>query len=327
MKKRPTLSIIVPVYEEEDNLRPLAARLTEALDGEGAPEGDWEVLFVDDGSEDDSPAVLRELCDGEERFKAITLRRNFGQTAAMAAGFDHARGEILIVLDADLQNDPADIPAVVAKLDEGYDVVSGWRRDRKDTFLTRVLPSRMANWIISYISGVRLHDYGCSLKAYKREFLEGVRLYGEMHRFIPIFASWQGARVGEMPVRHHPRRAGTSKYGLERTFKVLLDLITIQFLHHWATKPIYLFGGLGMLACAGGLLSAGIALAQRIFAGVKTPENPLLLLAVFLFLVGLQLVMMGLLAELSIRIYHESQSKPIYLVRDLRNLPDGPRKD
>ncbi len=274
-----------------------------------------EVIFVDDGSLDGSADAIQKLAATDARIQTLLFARNFGQTAALAAGFEHARGKIIIPLDADLQNDPEDIPLVVEKLDQGYDVVSCWRKHRKDPWLSRVLPSRLANSLISWISGVHLHDYGCTLKGYRHDVLRHVRLYGEMHRFIPIFASWAGARVAEIPVRHHPRLHGKSKYGIFRTVKVLLDLMTVKFLGSYSTKPMYLFGGMGLLSfAAGALLSAG-TLYQKFFFAVKAHRNPLLLLSVFFFIVGVQFILFGLVAELIIRTYHESQSKPTYVLK------------
>jgi glycosyltransferase involved in cell wall biosynthesis len=251
----------------------------------------------------------------------VQFRRNFGQTAAMAAGFNFASGDVLIAIDADLQNDPEDIPAVLARLREGYDVVSCWRRDRKDRWLTRTLPSRLANGLISRISGVHLHDYGCTLKGYRREVMEHIRLYGEMHRFIPIYASWAGARVTEIEVRHHPRTRGISKYGLSRTYKVLLDLITVKLLGSYSTKPMYFFGGAGLLSCLAAIGFAAWTLIDKLAYDIKAHRNPLLLLAVFLFLLGVQFILMGLVAELVIRTYFESQGKQPYIVRKTWNFP------
>jgi glycosyltransferase involved in cell wall biosynthesis len=306
------VSIIVPVYNERENLEPFVAALTQALDPTGE---DYEILLIDDGSIDGSDVLIAALAERNPRIRAIQFRRNFGQTAAMAAGFDHAAGSIMIPIDADLQNDPADIPSVLAKLREGYDVVSCWRKDRQDKWLTRKLPSKLANGLISYISGVHLHDYGCTLKGYRREVVEHIRLYGEMHRFIPVYASWAGARVTEIPVRHHARRTGSSKYGLGRTFKVILDLITVKMLGSYSTKPMYFFGGVGMVACGCGFICALWTLLDKYMNGVKAHNNPLLLLAVFLFLLGIQFVLMGLVAELVIRTYFESQGKAPYIVR------------
>lgn len=311
--ERLSISIVIPVFNEKENLEDLARRIEEALDPFDRP---YEVIWVDDGSTDGSVEILRELSRQNPKFVVLEFVRNFGQTAALAAGFDHARGQIIIPMDADLQNDPVDIPEIVRKLDEGFDVVSCWRRKRQDPWLTRILPSKLANWLISRISGVRLHDYGCTLKGYRRGILRHVHLYGEMHRFIPIYASLAGARVTEIPVRHHRRRHGNSKYGLLRTIKVPLDLITVKFLGSYSTKPMYLFGGLGFLSfAAGSLLSAG-TLFQKFADGVKAHRNPLLLLSIFCFLVGVQFILFGLVAELIIRMYHETQGKPTYLIRE-----------
>jgi glycosyltransferase involved in cell wall biosynthesis len=287
------VSIIVPIYNERENLEPFLSALHGALDPTGE---DYEILLIDDGSIDGSGAFLEALPAKDSRIRVIQFRRNFGQTAAMAAGFDYAEGEILR---------------------EGYDVVSCWRRDRQDRWLTRKLPSRFANTLISYISGVHLHDYGCTLKGYRREVVKHIRLYGEMHRFIPVYASWAGARVAEIPVRHHPRLAGTSKYGLSRTFKVVLDLITVKMLGSYSTKPMYFFGGVGLLSCGGAFIFALWALYDKYYNNVKAHNNPLLLLAVFLFLVGVQFILMGLVAELVIRTYFESQGKAPYIVRKI----------
>jgi glycosyltransferase involved in cell wall biosynthesis len=313
------VTIVIPCYNEAETIPRLVAALDAAeltLRGLGRQS---EVILVDDGSRDGSFAKLREAAATRSWMRLIRFRRNFGQTAAMAAGFKAARGDVVIPIDADLQNDPGDIPKLLAKLDEGFDVVSGWRRDRKDKVATRKLPSWIANWIIGRVSGVKLHDYGCTLKAYKREFLDEVNLYGEMHRFIPIYAKWAGARVTEMVVTHHPRREGKSKYGLMRTFKVLLDLITVKFLGDYATKPLYFFGGLGFALCAGGTVTAVYTLFQRFAEHAYVHRNPLFVVSVFLFMLGVQFVMMGLLAELQIRTYHESQSKTTYLVGETVN--------
>jgi glycosyltransferase involved in cell wall biosynthesis len=312
------LSIVVPVHDEQDNVEPLYEALTAALTALGRS---YEVIVVDDGSRDDTFARLAALASQDEALKLVKLRRNFGQTAAMAAGFDHAEGEIVIPMDGDLQNDPADIERLLDKLDEGYDVVSGWRHDRKDNALRR-LPSRMANWLIGRVTGVRLHDYGCTLKAYRADVIAETRLYGEMHRFLPALASQTGARITEIPVRHHPRVAGKSKYGLRRTFKVLLDLLTVKFLSVWSTKPSYVFGGCGVLLCLAGSLFVLWTAYERIVNGVFVYQQPSLLVGVFLFTIGFNLVLLGLLAELIVRTYHESQSKPTYLVRELRNFEE-----
>ena len=310
------LSILIPVYNEDENLELLHGEIAAVAESHDL---DLEMVFVDDGSTDRSWDVLTSLAERDERVRCVRFRRNFGQTAGLAAAIDHARGEVLIPMDADLQNDPADIPRLLEKLDEGFDVVSGWRRDRKDKMVSRRLPSMMANRLISWWAGVHLHDYGCSLKAYRSEFLREVRLYGEMHRFVPIYASWAGARVTEMVVNHRARRFGVSKYGINRTFKVLLDMLTVKFLGDYSTKPIYLFGGAGAsLAVIASLLvvtAIGIELSP-----IEWRHNfSVLMLASFLATAALILVMMGLLAEIIVRTYHESQNKPIYLVKELRN--------
>lgn len=313
------VTIVIPCYNERDTIPRLLPALDQAEAALRAGGRQVEVIVVDDGSRDGSFEALREAVASRSWLRLIRFRRNFGQTAAMAAGFKAARGEVVVPIDADLQNDPADIPRLLAKLDEGFDVVSGWRRDRKDKVASRKLPSWIANWIIGRVSGVKLHDYGCTMKAYKREFLQEVNLYGEMHRFIPIYAKWAGARVTEMVVTHHPRLEGKSKYGLMRTFKVLLDLVTVKFLGDYSTKPLYFFGGLGFVMCAAGIVTAAFTLFQRIAEHAYVHRNPLFVVSVFMFMLGVQFVMMGLLAELQIRTYHEAQSKPTYLVRETVN--------
>jgi glycosyltransferase involved in cell wall biosynthesis len=311
----PELSLIVPVYNEEENLPLLFDALLAALEPLARP---WEVIFVDDGSRDKSAAVLESLYKRDPlHVRVIEFRRNFGQTAAIAAGLDHARGEVIILLDADLQNDPADIPLLLSKLNEGYDLVSGWRRKRKDNALTRNLPSHAANWLISRVTGVHLHDYGCTLKAYRRDALEGFHLYGEMHRFIPVFAHSVGARITEVEVKHHPRKFGKAKYGLERTLKVLLDLFTVKFLLDYSSKPIYLFGGTGLALMFLGLADLLFLFIRRTFWGVPAATSPLLLVGVMFAIMGFQSILMGLIAELLVRTYHESQSKPTYTIRNL----------
>lgn len=309
----PEVSVFLPVYNEEPNLRPLHAKLDAALKSLGRSA---EIVYVDDGSNDDSLKVLREIAAMDSRVRVVALRRNYGQTAAMAAGIDAARGKVLIPMDADLQNDPADIERLINKLDEGYDVVSGWRKNRKDKMVTRKIPSMIANRLISWIGGVPLHDYGCSLKAYRRESLQDVRLYGEMHRFIPIYASWAGARVTEIPVEHHARTMGKSKYGLSRTLKVVFDLMTIKFMASYQTKPIYVFGAFGMLVFAISLLAGLYAVFLKIFHKADFVQTPLPILAIVMFAVGVQFLLMGLLAEMLVRTYHESQAKSIYAVRE-----------
>ncbi len=322
----PRVSVIIPVYNEEANLGELCARLVAALEAEAV--GPWECLLVDDGSRDGSARRMEAQAAADPRFRALRLRRNYGQTAAMQAGIDHARGEVIVPMDADLQNDPADIPALLAKLDEGYEVVSGWRRERQDKKWSRVFVSRVANRVISAISGVRLHDYGCSLKAYRREVLAGVRLYGEMHRFIPIYAAWEGARVTEMPVQHHPRTRGQSNYGLERIFKVILDLFVVKFLDRYFQKPMYVFGGIGLLFMVLGGLAFVWMMSLKLFAGIQLTGTPLPLATVFLGSLGVVSVLLGLLAELVIRTYYESQGKRTYLLRpggrEGEGVADGP---
>lgn len=310
------VSVVVAVYCEEDSLHELHRELTATLERLGRP---YEILFVNDGSTDGSGDIIDEIAALDPRVMGIHFRRNFGQTAALTAGIDHARGSVIVPIDADLQNDPRDIPKLLARLDEGIDVVSGWRRDRKDRSLTRVLPSRVANWLISRITGVRLHDYGCSLKAYRREVIEGVRLYGEMHRFIPVFAHLQGGRVAEEVVHHRPRRHGKSKYGLERIGKVALDLLLVKFLATYSAKPIYVFGGFGLLCLFASLAPILLAVYFK-FSPIPElqkdfVETPLPVMAAVLILVGFLALLQGLLAEVLMRTYFESQGKKTYLVR------------
>ena len=309
----PELSLFLPVLNEEPNLRPMHAKISEALNSLGKTA---EVIYVDDGSTDKSLQILRELAAEDSRVRVISFRRNYGQTAAMSAGIDAARGEILIPMDADLQNDPADIARLLEKLDEGFDVVSGWRKNRQDKLVTRKIPSQIANRVISFIGGVNLHDYGCSLKAYRRDVLQDVRLYGEMHRFIPIYAAWAGARVSEIPVEHHARTMGKSKYGLSRTIKVVLDLMTIKFMASYQTKPIYVFGTFGLVAFALSFLAGAWALYLKFFAGVSFILTPLPVITVVMLAISVQFFLMGLLAEMLVRTYHESQAKPIYTIRE-----------
>lgn len=319
----PKLSIFLPVYNEEENLERLNRKIFAAMAALGHS---FEVIYVDDGSSDRSLELLKKFAAEDRRVKVIGFRRNYGQTAAMAAGIDAARGEILIPMDADLQNDPADIVRLLAKLDEGYDVVSGWRKDRQDAFITRTFPSRIANGLISRIGGVPLHDYGCSLKAYRREVLKDVNLYGEMHRFIPIYAAWAGGKVTEIPVAHYPRTAGQSKYGLSRTIKVVFDLVTIKFMASYMTKPIYVFGWAGVLAFAISVFSAVFACLMKFASWPKHADfiqTPLPVLAMVMLVLGIQLFLMGLIAEMLVRTYHESQNKPIYTVKTKVNLEEG----
>jgi glycosyltransferase involved in cell wall biosynthesis len=311
------ISLVIPVYNEVESVPQLHRAIAEALAGL-----DYEVVYVDDGSSDGSVEVLEELVRGDpSTSRLVVLRRNFGQTAAMAAGIDNSLGEVIITLDADMQNDPADIPLLIRKIDEGYDVVSGWRVDRQDAALRRRVPSRVANWLISKVTGVPLHDYGCTLKAYRREVLEGFHLYGEMHRFIPAYAGGVGARIVEVPVRHHARRFGRTKYGLERTLKVILDLFTVKFLTSYSAKPIYVFGGVGMGMLGASLVVLVVLVGRRLLFDEHMIRSPLLLLTVMLFMLGAQSILLGLLAELTARTYHESQSKPTYSVRRVVNPP------
>ncbi len=305
------LTITIPVYNELENLWPLYERTTAAL--RALPQR-WELILVDDGSTDGSSARIDEIAAADPAVVAVHLSRNYGQTAALMAGLDHARGTIIVPMDGDLQNDPADIGRLVAKLDEGFDVVSGWRKDRRDHPIKRNFTSRVANALISRVSGVHLHDYGCSLKAYRRSVLDGVKLYGEMHRFVPIYARWNGARVTEVPVLHHPRLHGESKYGLERVIKVLLDLIVVKFLFRYASKPIYVFGGFGFFSLAGSGAAGIWALWLKFFDNTSLIQTPLPLLSVFLAVTGILSILMGLLAEMLNRTYHESQSKPVYRI-------------
>lgn len=309
----PDISVVIPVLDEEGSAGELARRLLEVLGRTGRS---FEIIFIDDGSTDRTLEILREAGAGNSRLKVVSFRRNFGQTAALAAGFDYAAGSIVVTLDGDLQNDPEDIPKLVAKVEEGYDLVSGWRVKRRDPFLTRRLPSMMANWLISRITGVKLHDYGCTLKAFRHDVVKNVSLYGEMHRFIPAIASGLGVSVAELPVNHHPRTTGSSKYGLFRTVKVILDLITVKFLLSYSTRPIHIFGLIGL---GSGGLGAIIGLwltFQRLVLRIPLANRPLLLLSILLIFMGVQFITIGLLAELQTRSYHEAQGKPTYAVRE-----------
>ncbi|MAB09400.1 glycosyltransferase family 2 protein [Hyphomonas sp.] len=311
--KPPDLSIVLPIYNEAESLSSLFDQLLPVLDG---MQCDYEIIAVNDGSRDNSLHVLQEIASRNTHIRIIDFRRNFGQTAALMAGFDHAEGDVIVTLDADLQNDPSDIPLLVSKINEGYDVVSGWRSDRKDARLTRNLPSRIANTLISRISGVKLNDYGCTLKAYRRDVMTGVRLYGEMHRFIPIYASWMGARVVEVPVKHHPRKFGYSKYGLNRIFKVVLDLIVVKFLQSYLVKPIYVFGGFGLSTIAAAFITLTLAIGLKFFAGTSLIQTPLPLLSAMLVLIGCISILMGLLAEMVMRTYFEAHGRHPYAVRE-----------
>jgi len=319
------LSIVVPVYNEEENVPLLYQAITHAV----VPlDLAWEVTLVDDGSQDGSLEALNRLAvDDPEHVRVVQLRRNFGQTAAIAAGIDYSVGEIVVLMDADLQNDPEDIPLMLQKIEEGYDVVSGWRKSRQDD-LSRRLPSRLANGLISMVTGVHLHDYGCTLKAYRREVITGFKLYGEMHRFIPVYASSVGARIIELQVRHHARRFGKAKYGLERTAKVILDLVTVKFLSSYANKPIYLFGGTGVVLMATAALVFLYLFVRRVFFDVSVLGSPLFQASTMVFILGFQSILMGLIAELLVRTYHESQGKPTYTVKKVINLEkDEPERN
>jgi glycosyltransferase involved in cell wall biosynthesis len=308
------LSLVVPVYNEVENLILLYERIREVLEPTGWA---YELILVDDGSSDGSERILVDLHDKDRRVKVLRFRRNFGQTAALAAGFDYAHGDVIVSLDGDMQNDPADIPKLVAKLNEGYDLVNGWRVDRQDPFLHRRLPSQIANWIIGLTTRVKIHDYGCTLKVFRREVVKHLKLYGEMHRFIPALVGDLGAKITEMPVTHHPRKRGTSKYGLARTLWVILDLLTVKFLSRYATRPSHLFGFVGLLSFLLGSAITVVLGIERIFFGIRLSERPLLWLGILLVVVGVQFVTTGLLAEMLARTYHESQEKSVYLIKEV----------
>jgi len=308
-----TLSVVIPIYNEEENIQLLHAKLKEAL---VILNNEYEILFVDDGSTDRTLSILEEIQAGDKHVIVLSLRRNFGQTAAFAAGFDFARGDVIVTMDGDLQNDPADIPKLLERIKD-HDLVSGWRKKRKDPFFTRRLPSIMANWLISKVTGVKLHDYGCSLKAYRRDVIKNLKLYGEMHRFIPAVASWYGVRIAEVETVHHPRMHGKSKYGISRTLKVVLDLITVKFLQSFSTKPIQFFGPVGVFSGFLGFLISLYLTGDKIFFSRDIGGRPLLLLGALLIIVGIQLIGMGLLGEMLVRVYHESQRKPIYVIKKI----------
>jgi len=310
----PEVSVVVPLYNEAENVLPLYEALRTAMVELGRT---WEAIFIDDGSTDSTYRVLEQLHLREEGVRVVRLRRNFGQTAAMAAGFSEAQGEIIVTMDGDLQNDPADITLLIAKLEQGYDLASGWRINRKDPYLNRRLPSKIANWLISFITGVHLHDYGCTLKALRRDYAKELKLYGEMHRFIPALVANLGAGIVEVPVHHHPRRNGHSKYGLTRTIRVVLDLMTVKFLSGYSTRPGHLFGLLGILALLVGSSITFYLGFQRIAFQTSLADRPILLLGMLLIITGVQSISMGLLGEMLSRTYHESQRKPVYMVKEV----------
>ena len=313
------ISIIVPVYNEAEALIEVCQGVRRELTQMGIT---WEMIFINDGSTDSTDSILNRLAEEDQRVRVIHFKRNLGQTAAMMAGFDHARGEVIIPLDGDGQNDPADIPKMLEALNQGYDVVSGWRKDRQDNYIQRNVPSILANKLISFVSGVPLHDFGCSLKAYKRHVVEGIRLYGEMHRFLPIYASWHGAKIREVVVNHHPRRTGNSKYGMERVVKVLLDLLVVKFLDRAAAKPMYVFGGCGIFSLAISLFTFLWMLMLKIIRGTSFIETPLPLIVVVTFMIAMMCILLGLLAEMITRTFYESQGKAIYNIRSTRNLQE-----
>lgn len=309
------LSIILPVYNEEENIDELYQEIKAIL---GFLSLDYEIIAINDGSEDKSLEVLRKIAEGDAKFKVISFRRNYGQTAAISAGIDFAQGDILIPIDADLQNDPADIPKFLEKINEGFDVVSGWRKDRKDN-LARRLPSQMANWLISFITKVKLHDYGCTMKAYKKEMVKDTRFYGEMHRFMPAYVAWYGGKIAEIVVNHRPRKHGKAKYGLSRVFRVILDLLTVKFLMTYLTKPIHFFGSIGLFSLFLGFLSGLGTLIYKFVLGLSLRTTQLPLLTVFFTVIGVQFILMGLLAEILIRIYYEPRGKSSYAIKDKIN--------
>jgi glycosyltransferase involved in cell wall biosynthesis len=311
------LSVVIPAYNEEENVPILYEKLKKVLDGLGQ---DYETIFVDDGSTDGTYQRLKQLAEKDSRLKVIRFKRNYGQTAAMSAGFEHAKGDVIITLDADLQNDPEDIPLLLEKLKEGYHVVSGWRKDRKDPFLSKKLPSMIANWLISKITGVHLHDYGCTLKAYRAEVVKDLELFGDMHRFLPALTKRGGARITEVVVRHHPRMFGMSKYGIGRTVRVLLDIMLVKFLNEYINKPLYMFGSVGFLLLVLGLFSLFYLIFLKLFLEEPIGKRPLLILSVLLILAGIQLISTGLLAELLVRIYYRTKDTKPYVIQEKINL-------
>lgn len=312
----PEISIVIPLYNEQESIKHLYADLTSAL---SKLDKSYEIILVNDGSSDNTPHMIKEIAQNDKRVKVINFSRNFGQTAAISAGFEHAQSEVIVTLDGDLQNPPQDIGKLLAEMQKGYDVVSGWRKERKDALVSRRIPSMLANSLISKITGVKLHDYGCTLKAYKRDVVKNIQLYGEMHRFIPALTSWRGAKISEVEVSHFPRRYGKSKYGLNRTFRVILDLINVKFLISYSTRPIQFFGRIGLVSLGGAGLSLVGLIFMKMSEGADMTGNPLLYLAILLILVGIQFITLGLLGEINIRIYHEIQQKPIYVIKEILN--------
>ncbi len=313
------ISVVIPAYNEEENIPILYEKLKKVLDNLGE---DYEIIFVDDGSTDGTYEILKEIAQKDKKVKVIRFRRNFGQTAAMYAGFEHAKGDIIITMDADLQNDPEDIPRLLEKMKEGYDIVSGWRKDRKDPFFSRKLPSMIANWIISKVTGVHLHDYGCTLKAYKADIAKQYRLYGDMHRFLPALAKRFGAKITEIPVKHHPRLYGKSKYGIGRTIRVILDIFLVKFLNEYITRPLYVFGGIGLTLFGVGFLIELYLTVLKLFFGQDIGHRPLLILGVLLILSGIQLVSTGIIAELIVRTYYESKGEKPYIIQEKINVEE-----
>ena len=310
----PELSVVVPIYNEVESLKPLLEAIADGVRPMNIP---YEIVCVDDGSSDGTTALLKHQADVRDDLQAVILRRNYGQTAAMAAGFKHAQGQVIVTMDGDLQNDPSDIPMLLNKLNEGYDLVSGWRKKRQDDAMTRLLPSKIANWLIARVTGVHLHDYGCSLKAYRAEVVADMNLYGELHRFLPALAFIEGARITELPVKHHARQFGQSKYGLGRTFRVLMDLFTIFFMKTFLTRPMHVFGLFGLLSAGAGSIIGVYLTILKLGFGAEIGDRPLLILAIVLILAGLQLFSFGVLGEMLMRTYHESQNRPIYRVREI----------
>lgn len=313
-KEKIDLSIVIPIYNERESVYHLYKELDKSLSKLGI---DYEVILIDDGSTDGTYNKLLEIHEKNGSYKIIRFRRNFGQTSAISAGFNHSRGDAIITIDADLQNDPSDIPAILNKLNEGYDIVSGWRKNRKDKAVTRRFPSAVANKIISKLTGVYLHDYGCTLKAYRKEVIKNIELYGEMHRYIPAIASWMGVKVAEIPVTHHSRKFGKSKYGISRTIRVILDIITIKFLLSYSQRPIQVFGLVGLLSGTIGFITTGYLIIMRIFFNQGLADRPLFILSIFMIFIGIQLITMGLLAEITMRIYYQAQDKPTYVIKDI----------